>query len=94
MVWAGNVTILYIIVCRELNALKQKAKEDKEQAEFYKAYSDRRNAEVKRLEKENGKISANLFLARGYVHDLRIKAGGITPDGRLIPKERVGLIQP
>lgn len=94
MVWAGGVTILYIKACREIDTLKQEAKEDKEQAKFYKDYSDRRDAEVERLELERARLSGELFTVRSYVHKLRVKAGEITPDGRLLPRERVGLVHP
>ena len=88
MVWAGGVTIMHLMVCRELDALKREAKNNKERAEFYSGYSDRRDAEVKRLEKEVGRLGTDLLLARGYVQRLRVKAGEITPDGRSLRLHR------
>jgi hypothetical protein len=91
MVWAGGVTLLYIMACRELDALKREVKESGERAKFYSDYSDRRDAEVERLELENARLAGDLFTIRNWVHKLRVKAGEIAPDGRLLPRHRTPL---
>ncbi len=75
MVWAGDMTILYIMACREIDQLKRDAKENAERAKFYSGYSNRRDADVHRLEKENANLSANLWLARSYAQKLRAATG-------------------
>ena len=89
MVWAGSVTLLYIMACRELDALKLKAKESAERAKFYSDYSDQQDAEIERLRLENARLAGDLFTSRNDVHKLRVKAGEIAPDGRLLPKQRI-----
>lgn len=71
MVWAAGMTILYIMACRELDALKRKAKKNADDAKFYIEHSDSQSAEIHRLEKENARIGADLWLARNYAEKLR-----------------------
>ncbi len=95
MVVTGGVIFMHLMVCRELDALKPEAKKDKERAESLDRSLSEREEEVNRLEKENGKLSTDLFLARDAIKRLRVRAGEITPDGRSIPRnERVLWIQP
>ena len=94
MVVTGGVIVMNIMVCRELDALKPEAKENKERAKFYSDYSDRRAAEVERLELENARLAGDLFTMRNYVQRLRVKAGEITPDGRLVPRNHRVWVQP
>ena len=75
MVWAAGMTILYIMACRELDELKRKAKESEERAKFYSDYSNRKDAEVRKLEKENAQLDTNLFLCRHYAQKLRAASG-------------------
>ena len=88
MVWAASMTILYIMACKEIDTLKRNVKDSAERAKFYSDYSDRRDAEVERLELENVRLAGDLFTIRNYVHKLRVKAGEIAPDGRLLPRLR------
>jgi hypothetical protein len=66
MVWAVFVTILQIMACREIDALKKVAKENGESAKFYSDCWDRQDAYIHRLEKENARLGADLWLCRGY----------------------------
>ena len=75
MVWAGGMTILYIMACRELDALKREAKESGESSKFYSEHCDRQRDELAQLRKENARISTDLWLCRGYAQKLRAATG-------------------
>ncbi len=71
LVWAGSVTLLYIMTCRELDALKRKAMESAERAKSYSEHCTMQRDELTRLRKENAELGTNLWLCRGYAQKLR-----------------------
>ena len=75
MVWAGGVTILYIMACRERDELTREAQENSESAKFYSEHCDRQREELTQLRKENARIGTDLWLCRGYAQKLRAAQG-------------------
>lgn len=66
MVWAGSVTLLYIMATRELAELRIKDQKSASEAKWYRDQVNQQEKELQQLKKENARLDTNLWLCREY----------------------------